>query len=51
MYPFIELGVVLTFAAGWLVLEYVGRRLDREKEARERDVQLLRETEAEPRNE
>lgn len=44
MYPFIELGVVLTFAAGWLGLEYVGRRLDREKEAREREAQVRRET-------
>ena len=39
MVPFIELLVVLAFGAGWLVLEAVCRRLDREKEAREREAQ------------
>lgn len=39
MVPFIELLVVLAFGAGWLVLEAVCRRLDREKEARERAAQ------------
>lgn len=39
MMPFIELLVVLAFGAGWLVLEAVCRRLDREKEAREREAQ------------
>jgi prophage antirepressor-like protein len=39
MVPFIELLVVLAFGAGWLVLEAVCRRLDREKEARAREVQ------------
>ncbi len=37
MIPFIELLVVLAFGAGWLVLESVCRKLDREKE--ERDAQ------------
>lgn len=35
MIPFIELLVVLAFGAGWLVLESVCRKLDREKEERE----------------
>lgn len=33
---YMELIVGLAFVAGWLVLEWVGRRLDREKAARER---------------
>lgn len=32
MNAFFELFVVLAFALGWLVLEYVGRRLDRKRE-------------------
>lgn len=39
MVPYIELLVVLAFGAGWLVIEYVCRRLDRDKEAREREAQ------------
>lgn len=35
MVPFIELLFVLAFGAGWLVLESVCRKLDREKEERE----------------
>lgn len=46
MYPFIELFVVLAFAAGWLVLEAVCRRLDREKEAREREAQATQSTDS-----
>lgn len=46
MYAFIELLVVLAFAAGWLVLEAVCRRLDREKEAREREAQARQSDDA-----
>lgn len=35
-HAYMELIVVLAFAAGWLVLEWAGRRLDREKAERER---------------
>lgn len=33
---FMELAIVLAFAAGWLVLEWQGRRLDRQRDERER---------------
>jgi len=36
MYAFTELFVLVAFAVGWLVIEYVCHRLDREKDARER---------------
>ncbi len=39
MLPFIELLVVLAFGVGWLVIEAVCRRLDREKQAREHEAQ------------
>jgi hypothetical protein len=51
MYAFMELFVVLAFAAGWLVLEYVGRRLDRQKEARERDTHAPQERDSRARSE
>lgn len=31
-----ELAIVLAFAAGWMVLEWQGRRLDRQRDERER---------------
>ncbi len=43
MAPLLELFVVLVFVVGWLVLEAVGRRLDREKEERERASQVQSE--------
>jgi hypothetical protein len=33
---FFELFVVLAFGLGWLVLEYVGRRLDKKRDAEKR---------------
>lgn len=36
---FIELWVVLAFVAAWLVLEWQGRRLDRRRDARDREQQ------------
>lgn len=35
-HAYMELLLVLAFAAGWLVLEYVCHRLDRQKEERKR---------------
>ncbi|MBR2535807.1 MAG: hypothetical protein IKE66_07010 [Hyphomicrobium sp.] len=32
---FMELAIVLAFAAGWLILEWQGRRLDRQRDERE----------------
>lgn len=34
-FAFIELWIVLAFAAAWIVLEWQGRRLDRLRDARE----------------
>jgi hypothetical protein len=37
-YGFFELIIVLAFVAGWMVLEWKGRQLDRAQEARAREA-------------
>lgn len=33
---FMELAIVLAFGIGWMILEWQGRRLDRQRDERER---------------
>jgi hypothetical protein len=41
-YGFFELLIALAFIAGWLVLEWKGRQLDRAREERERKKDIER---------